>query len=74
MLGTLITEGDVGLQENCTLLDTPVDVLVPRLVELAAYYGFDGWFFNIGEYVFCLIFHGTIIERKLLEAVNVREV
>ncbi|TPX70206.1 mannosyl-glycoprotein endo-beta-N-acetylglucosaminidase [Spizellomyces sp. 'palustris'] len=57
VLGTFITEWDEGVQENYRLLFGPAwekgsegafdPYFADKLVQVAQYYGFDGWFFNI---------------------------
>ena len=45
-LGTLLTEGAIGVRENASLL-ARADEAAERLAELCASYGFDGWLINI---------------------------
>ncbi|HLM75733.1 MAG TPA: hypothetical protein VK459_23625, partial [Polyangiaceae bacterium] len=49
LLGTFIT-GTTDVKEVLALVEEPSPgefVMVDKLVEMAEYYGFDGWFFNI---------------------------
>ena len=45
-LGTLITEGPAGAQDNATLVQR-ADEVAERLTDLCAAYGFDGFLINI---------------------------
>ncbi|GAB5355230.1 hypothetical protein AAMO2058_000187900 [Amorphochlora amoebiformis] len=46
VIGTLITEWEAGEEANKCLCARP-DFFAKKLVEVAAYYGFDGWLVNI---------------------------
>lgn len=54
MLGNYITEWDGGKFDNTYLLDGPENstsslstFFADKLIQVAKYYKFDGWFFNI---------------------------
>eukprot|EP01132_Coremiostelium_polycephalum_P006147 gene6147-7657_t len=53
IMGTFITEWDGGVIDSCLLVDGPPQVsnresfFIDKLVEMAKYYRFDGWFINI---------------------------
>lgn len=49
VLGTFITEWQEGIQENLLLLynDSYMITCCQKLVSIAKFYGFDGWFINI---------------------------
>eukprot|EP01006_Ploeotia_vitrea_P023028 TRINITY_DN55477_c0_g1_i1.p1 TRINITY_DN55477_c0_g1~~TRINITY_DN55477_c0_g1_i1.p1 ORF type:complete len:935 (-),score=56.18 TRINITY_DN55477_c0_g1_i1:28-2811(-) len=49
MLGTLITEGDQGIQECQQFLSSnfACESVAHQLISIAQYYGFDGWLINI---------------------------
>lgn len=44
--GTFITEWDLGFKE-CQMLFKKPTFFADQLIEIAKYYGFDGWFINI---------------------------
>ena len=57
VLGTLITESDDGVTRCSKFLEdtTSWETLVNQLVDIAEYYGFDGWLLNIENPIQVLI-------------------
>jgi mannosyl-glycoprotein endo-beta-N-acetylglucosaminidase len=46
VLATFITEWDAGVHDNSELVNN-IELNVAQMVDIAEYYGFDGWFLNI---------------------------
>ena len=62
VLGTVITEGDDGVARCSKFLEdkSSWQSLAKKLVDIAEYYRFDGWFLNIENNIKVLLLHRKI--------------